>query len=493
MKKLFLALGVFVLLAAAAGSAVFVLYDDGPRTPVMVEPPDYIPEGKMDYPEESNSQIAVRLELPMEALAAAANRSAPKEISGKENKNFHERVQNGTVQYRMLPGDISLQNTGQELGFTLPIRGVAQVAGDVDLIFIRLPVQGTADLAGQIAGTVRPRISSDWEIFPNLNPLLKLSHANLTLGKIGTISATKMVEDLANPVIQKEAENIGPSIMKGLELKKKLQLLWDQAHRGEQVSEDPPAWFVFDPGEVSMGPVDYSNREHLSVTMGMVAHSYISSVPVNTSYPETLPPLNLTLTDPVNDIQFPVVVDVAELNKKMAVQRFTQSIGVGGTAEISAPELRVGQNGGLVFGVTVDADTGRWGQGFAGRIWFEADPQFDYETQRISLNNMKLTDKTRRALPRPAVKMIEKMVSKSIEKALQENLERYPIEMKAGIETFLNSGKLPDDVSISIPNPDFKIIKIYTVTRTTQSSKLSPGVVVVLGARGDVVVRLKSL
>ncbi|MDF1815406.1 MAG: DUF4403 family protein [Verrucomicrobiales bacterium] len=493
MKKLLLSFGVFVLLAGAGSLALPYVLPSGPRTPVIVEPPDYPPEGIRDAPTTEKSRIAVRLEMPLDALAAAANKNAPDQISGAEQKDFHSRLKNTTIQWLMQPGDISLQNTGQNLAFSLPIRGVARVNGELDAMILRLPIQGDADLGGRVVGTVAPQITTDWVIEPNLQPELILSHADLTLGTIGSISATGMIQDLANPIIKKEAANVGPSIMAGLNLQKNLQRFWDEAHRGEQVSTDPPAWFAFDPSNVSMGPIDYSRPGSLSVTMGMEADSYVSAVPVNLSYPETLPPLDLQLTDPVNDIRVPVIVNIEELNKKLSPRSFSQSFGVAGKATIERPEIRVGRKGFLLFGVSVDADTGKFGRGFTGRIWVEVRPEFDFETQTIRLTDVGLTEKTRQALPRPAVSMIENLVVKSIEKELQADLNRYLPELEKEIQKYLDTASIPEDIEIAIPEPNVQIREFYTVTRTAGNSLPSPGIVVVIGARGDITVKMKTL
>ncbi len=484
---------VLLGLLASAGGAIYWLDLNGPPIKVDVPPPNIEPIGQFDFPKTEISQIAVKLELPITALAAAANQSAPKELSGAEQNNFHSRIQNGTVQWRMFPGTIALKNTGQNIAFSLPIRGQARATGDFDATILRVPIDGSADLAGQVTGTMFPRISTNWEIDPNLVPNLTLIHANLTLGRLGTISATQLVQDLANPMIKKEAASVGPSIMRGMDIQRNLQRLWDEAHLGKPISTQPPAWGVFDPIGVSMGPLDLSVPEDLGVTMGMTVQTYVSNVPTNNSYPEPLPPLALSSTNPVNDIKIPAVIDAQELNKRLATTTYLAPSSAIGKFTASQPEVRIGQNGFLILGVTVDAKTGTWGRGFEGRIWIEAKPVFDFETQILRLTEVKLSNETREALPKPVASTIESLVVRSIEGTLQADMTRHLPKMENEIQTWLAARHLPDYMEIKIPDPKLKIIEFYTITRAAKDSAIAPGIVIVLGAKGNIIARMKSL
>ena len=113
---------VLILLVVAAIAAVPLFTKVvGPKM-IQVTPPSGQPIGEVDFPKPETSVLAVNLDIPVDAMAAAANKEAPREMSDTERKDFHKRVKNGALAWKLVRGDIALQNNGQGISFNLPNR-----------------------------------------------------------------------------------------------------------------------------------------------------------------------------------------------------------------------------------------------------------------------------------------------------------------------------------------------------------------------------------
>ena len=340
---------------------------------------------------------------------------------------------------------------------------------------------------------MRPVINPNWEVIPNVQPLLKLTRANLTIGRLGTISARGIVEEAANPIIQREAAKLGPQVVKELNLKEDVQKLWNEAHVVEKINEDPAAWIIFDPNSISLGPFDYSNPLTVSVTLGMTAQSFVSNTETNAPAPEALPNLKLVQKNPENNIRIPIVANLKELNVALKEETLEIDTKVGAKVKITEPEVRVGQGGKLNFSIDVEAGGGAWGRGISGRIWLEGRPIVDYEKQTLGFTEVSMTVETRQALSNAAAWLLDELLVKAIERELRADLNDYVPELEEEIQKFLNSGQLPEDINVIVQQPRVELLDVYTITRAAKGSPPDPGIVVVLGGKGKVTVRLASL
>lgn len=455
---------------------------------VDVPPPAAIPSGKYEFPNTELSNIAVTLDIPVSALAEKAKSSVPKDISGNERQNFHKRIKNGQAQYRIVPGLISLKSDGTKLGYSLPFQGAAAMAGEIDARILQIPVQGSADITGTIYGTSTPSINQQWKVLPNLTGSLQVTQAELTMRRLGTINAVNMVQQLAEPMIQKEIAKFA----NGIDVKPDVQKLWDIAHLNHQLSEEPASWLIIDPSAVSMSPINFSNPQTVSLTLGVKARTFVSSIPGNTTYPEPVPDLSLTQTAPTNQIRLPIIADLKEINKALFDQSFSESA-LGASVEVTKPELRVGQEGFVVVGFHVDADSGKIGGKMIGKIWMQAKPKLDFETQVISFEEVGFTEETREKLPNTAVSMLEKQIISTLEEELKVDLKKYLPDLEQLALAQLTSLKVPEGYQLLPTKPTIRLQDVYTVTRTSESAQLDPAIVLVVGGTGNLTVRISKL
>lgn len=456
---------------------------------VDVDPPAESGKGQYPVPKRERSSLAIRLDLPLDALARMANEQIPQDISGMEQKNLHQRIRNGQVQYQIVPGDIAFRNSGVNLGFAVPIRGAALASGDLDIRFLQLPIQGRADLAGTIYGTIEPRFTPDWRVTPNLIPDLDLTQAEFTLGGLGTIAAEEWIERAANPMIQEEAEKL----VQSLDLRQDAQEIWNRVHLNEKISEDPEAWVVVNPLSISMGPIDYANSQTISVTLGMEADSYVASQPGNVFYPGAIPDLVVSDENIATNVRLPIIADLESVNRKLREQSFRESNSLGAFVEITEPMVRVGGDGFIFVGIHLLADSGRFGRRMTGRIWLKGKPELDVVNQVLGIREVDLTRETREAMPSSAAKAIKRMLTQAVEDDLKVDLGEFLPMAEAEIQKQLTINS-PEGVDLIVERPKLKLLEMYTVSQVTrESNSPTPAIVAVIGATGAVTARLSEL
>ncbi|MDF1811970.1 MAG: DUF4403 family protein, partial [Verrucomicrobiales bacterium] len=341
------------------------------------------------------------------------------------------------------------------------MQGVARVSGQVDAQIVSFPIDSTANLGGHIHGTVTPQINQDWQLIPNLDPYLNLTQADVTLGRIGTISARDIIEKAAEPLIRKELAGLSQSI----DLKEHIRKVWDQLHLNQQVNDDPPVFAVVDPYAISLAPIDYSNAYNLSVTLSMEANTYLSSHPGDGIYPEPLPGLKLIPYNPANLLQIPVVVDVEMLNGKMADQSFSEAGSNGSAISVNEFELRIGQDGYVILGCYLIANSGgKVDKTISGRIWVQAKPQLDATNQLLTFSSIELTKETRAAIPKTARIMLESQLVASLTKQLKIDLKKYMPDLESELQKKITTQEVPEGIDLIVGKPTIKLLRIYTVT-----------------------------
>ncbi len=459
---------------------------------IIVPPPSGIPIGKFEFPQPETSLLAIRVQVPVKALETAANKEAPRQVQGSERKNIHKRIQNGGYAWTIARGNIRLQNTGKGLAFSTPIEGAARASGDLNLKYLRIPLQGTAVIGGIISGTVNPQIAPDWQVIPNLGPQVNLSKADLHIGQLGIISIRDLLQNNINPIILKEAQKISPRLIKELNLQGEIKKLWDKGHVTDQVSKKPPVWIKVKPNAIIATPLDYSVAEEISTVIAIQSRTSISNSPPEAVIPGALPSLQIANTPPKTELRIPIIVSIARLNEELAKEEFSVSTSIGTKVDVKGMNVIIGQNGFVNFSLKLNAQASKWSRPTKGEFWFQGKPIIDYEAQTLAFSEVDFTLETKDKLTTAATWMLEGLLIKSIEKELRVNLNDYKAELDKELAKALKSDDIPEEIEISIKDLDVKLANIYTITKHSPTAQPDPGVVIVIQAKGEASTRLKS-
>lgn len=492
MKKFLLTMFVLGLLVFAAIAAVPVLIRVvGPDMMPESVPPKGVPFGYREFPIPERSLLAVKLDLPIETLREMANRDIPKQITGSERQDLHKKIKDATIQWRMLPGNLTLQNTGSNLTYKLPLEGNANANGHFGLF--KIGIKGNCSMSGSISGNFSPIIDSNWQVTPNLTHSLNITKAVANYGRQGPRDAKAEVEQALRPKINAELAKIGPALTGTLNMKEGVQNMWNKAHLVKLMTKDPDAWLVFDPAMAQMGPIDYSNTESVSITIGMVAQTFITNAEVRDRIAERVPYLNIVPENPVTDLRVPIIANLKALNSSLADDQFMVTTDSGIKIQVTRPGIELAEEGKLNVTLDIKTLTGVMGKGVSATVKLNARPIVDCETQSFGFTDVKMTLQTREFISRSAAWLLEGMLIKAIEKELRIDLNDHLPKVENELFKVINSAKVPEHLELCFENPEVELLGVYTVERNSWNEELNPGIVFVFGAKGDISVKLAKL
>ncbi|HQZ28054.1 MAG TPA: DUF4403 family protein [Verrucomicrobiales bacterium] len=482
MKTVLLILAALLLvgvLAVFLGARVL-----GPRW-ISVDAPAGTSIGELDVPRAETSLLAINIAVPVSLLNEIANAEVPATFTGTEQKEIHKRVKNGSFAWNVKRGEILFANLGDKLSFHVPFDGTANINGDIDAKIISFPIHGSVDVGGSAGGILVPEILPDWQINPNLVPNIELSKAVLSLGQIGKIDLSDLIGGSVGQYLQKETRKITPALRKGINLRKEVNKLWNQAYITRQVSESPPVWINVNPRRLLVAPIDFHAPDSLSVTVGVESETMLTNRDPGTATPAPLPDMK-PLTGPVStELNLPVIISIAELNEVIRKENIAIDTGIGTKIEISGMEAEVGEKGYLNLKLEIEADKSRLGRGVAGSIWVSGRPIINLEDQTLGFTSVELTVETKDKLTGAAAWLLEDLLVKGIESQLRVDLNEYQAELNEEVQKAIANAHLPEGIDVSLKNLQVKLTDIYTVTRPTAEGNPDPGIVIVVQATGD--------
>jgi hypothetical protein len=294
-------------------------------------------------------------------------------------------------------------------------------------------------------------------------------------------------------MIQNEATKIGPFLTDALHLKEGVKKLWDQAHVSRLLRSDPLTWVVFDPGRVEMSPIDYSNPSMFSLTVGLVAESLITNAEPLGCHPETLPNLQLQRDHPVTDIRIPIVVNFRTLNHTLKNRDFTVKTSPGPAVGISSVTVEPGLPGYLNLGMNVSASRETTGPELSARIRVHAKPVVDCLNHVLGFKNVSLAVESTKPLTGAIAWLMDEILIDAIARELRIDVNEFIPGIAKEIQNVITAIPVPDNFELQFEEPTVQLIKAYTVLQNSRDEGYSPGIVFVMGATGDITVRIKRL
>lgn len=464
----------------------------GPRM-IFVDPPTGQPIGEFDLPRSETSLVAINVAIPVEMMTTLANSKVPAEFEGGEQKDFHQRIKRGRYAWKAVRGDIAFENTGSNLAFATQFRGGARFQGDIDAKIVMLPLNSTVEIGGIVGGSMTPVVTPNWLIDPKFVPRLRLSEANLSIGGLGGIDISNMLNSTLSQFVQKEAAKLMPALSRELDLRSEVEKLWSQGYISQLVNDDPNVWISITPQELLMAPISYADPSQISMAIGIRSNTFLTNrdpgQPVAAPLPDLTP-----LSGPVTtDLKLPIIVSVAELNEVLAQENFEIDTGIGTKIDIHGLEAKIGQAGLLDLKISLQADKSRIGRGVAGDIWVKARPVIDLEAQTLGFSQVELTVETKDKLTTAATWLLEGILTKGIESQLRVDLDDYKEEINEEVQKAIASADLPEGLDVSLRNLQINLADIYTITRHFPEGAEDPGVVIVINATADMETKINSL
>jgi len=104
-----------------------------------------------------------------------------------------------------------------------------------------------------------------------------------------------------------------------------------------------------------------------------------------------------------------------------------------------------------------------------------------------------LTVETREAVSKTAAWLMEELLVKSIESQVRFDLKEHLPKLEDEIYRVVTSVPVPEQFELHIEKPQVELLGVYTVNRVAWNQDSRPGIVAVLGAQGEINVRMKKL
>lgn len=490
MKRLLIALAIFA--AAGAVGLLLALRVLGPKL-IAVIPPSGDPIGEFDTPRPETSLLALRIAVPVSLLDELANRELPPRFEGGEARDFHQRIKGGSYAWDLVRGEVRFRNTGEGLAFAVPFDGKASIRGEVDAVVASFPVSGEADLAGTAGGVLAPEVQLDWSVNPNLVPSLDLKKATLSLGRLGRVEVGELLGGGLGRLVQQQSGRLAPALRKGLNLRREVAKLWNEAHLVRQVSDEPALWVRVRPLRILVGEIDYGVADEVSVAVAVESETFLVNRAPEAPERAPLPPKAQLAASTGTDLRLPVVVSMAELNELLAGEEFDIDTGMGAKIRVRGLAAEVGQEGFLNLKLELEADQSRIGRGVAGAIWVRGRPVVDYERQTLGFGDVELTVETRDQLTAAAAWLLEGILVKGLESQLRIDLDDYQHELDEEVQKAITGSDLPEGLEVTLQNLAVRLADVYTITRHEEGGEPDPGIVFVIRATGDMSTRINRL
>jgi hypothetical protein len=230
----------------------------------------------------------------------------------------------------------------------------------------------------------------------------------------------------------------------------------------------------------------------------MVAQTFITNAEAQHRVAEPIPYLNMVEKNPETDIRVPIIANLDALNVSLANEVFLITSKTGASVKVAKPRLELAEEEGRTSGklnlsIDVNALSGTLGKGISGRVKLKARPLVDCKTQSFGFTDVEMSVDTRETISGVAAWLLEEMFVKAIERELRFDLNDHLPKLENEISKVINSANVPDHLKLHFEKPDVELLGVYTIKRNGWNEPLSPGIVFVFGAKGDISVSLLKL
>ncbi|KLI63503.1 DUF4403 family protein [Aurantiacibacter marinus] len=328
-------------------------------------------------------------------------------------------------------GNITLRGEGRNLIVRMPV--TAQVsARDIGGILRGETATGSA----VVEAVVRIDIDRNWSPATDITLRYNWSRAP-GIDFLGQrITFMEEADERLRPVMARIERQIERELAR-VDVRSQAAELWQQAFTVESLnSENPPAWLWLEPKTIGITAMSAGrNALTINLAMGARTRTFLGERP---EPPEAIPlPPNAPPQGAEGlDIFLPVMSEYALLEPivlrelRQLDERGIALPGVGRVnTEIAAVEIYPTSGGRIAVGIdlamTPTQGTARRYGKVQGRLWLTGRPRGDYDSERISIEDLQVYGDTDRLASDLLLKFAQSpQVNARIEAALQENFDR---------------------------------------------------------------------
>ena len=310
------------------------------------------------------SSISVRIEASAADLATIINQSLPKEL-------YKGQGGLGTSVTVVRTGPVLVSASDNYVFFTVPVQLTFKYA-----LYESYPLRAGLRFKAKV------NVASDWRLKTELY-YTGLSDNLADTFKVGPLSLQpkSMVENVTQPVQRALAPIIDNKVNDSLQLKGKVNRLWQNAFTPTLVNKDFSAWLRLTPQSVVMTPLLAANNQ-IQFSIGVITGAEITVGPKPAAAPvKALPPVQLfPAFDKSFRIQLATDVIFADLVNALNPVLLDKTFGDDKKITIKRFNLK-GENGRLVIALSATGD-------FDGELTILAKPVYNAQNNSLTFENV---------------------------------------------------------------------------------------------------------
>lgn len=392
----------FILAAVIAAAAAWTLVPGGRK--IAIAPPADRPAAPL--PEPPVSILSVPLSVSMEELRTLARTRLPEEISG--SSPVRESLFDGRGSYLVRKeGEPDVTVEGDRLVLSVPVAFRARLNGTGTALGLSVPVSLSAEGAATIMLSMKPSVTSDWQV--RTQPRIVLKWLRPPSSRILGIRVTfqNAAEEFLRSRIEEALPRIDQALNESLGLKERAGEAWEKIQAPVRVSESPELWLSARPMSLSIPPLGLE-KDMVLLDARLEALLNLGTKEPEKKAPTPLPSLSTSAAAPGGrgfTLQLPVFLGWEPINRKLGKDLSGRTLDMGGGRSLTIDKVSVSANGDrLAFAVGIRAveGAGLFSTRRAGTVYILGTPKWDRSRQVLSLDALDFDEGTTRGLLRTA-------------------------------------------------------------------------------------------
>ncbi len=367
-----------------------------------------------------SSSIIAPIEIPLQAIAASADRAAPRNLAGTADNPIPEILQNADLNWTAVRGPITATGVRNALSLATPLSGKLHIRGSlsdnargalgdalgsllggnvarqIGSLNIR-NINADAEIRGSVSMTSRPALTAKWRIEPNLTAQVNLGDTSLSVAGV-RVNVPGQLKPAIDHAVNDQLVSLQQRIRNNPAIEQNARREWAKMCRSiplQTASAPPPhLWLELRPTRAVAAQPRIDGRA-MTLTLGIGAETRVTSTETKPDcpFPETLDiiaatPGRISIAVPI-DLPFTDINKI--LNAQLAGRTFPED--GNGAVAIKVKSATVAASGDrLLFSLLVDASEKRsWfglGAGATVHIW--GRPVLDKTNQTLRLTDLKL-------------------------------------------------------------------------------------------------------
>ncbi len=439
---------LLLLFLAAAASGTWLFFQGTLR--ISVTPPEAVPANPLPAPPVSI--VAIPFGVSMEELKNLARTRLPEEISGANPVRESLFEGRGTYLVRR-DGTPDVRLDGDRLVLSVPVSFRARLNGSATALGISVPVSLSADGAATAELSMKPSVSSDWQVRTQPRILLKWRRppAATVLGI--RVTFQNAAEEFLRSRIEEALPRIDAAINESLHLRERAEEAWTDLQEPRRLSVSPDLWLSVAPLSIALSPLDLKPER---VLLDARLESRLS---LGTRQPEKKPNLPLpavSASDPGGaskgfSLQLPIFLGYDAVNLKLKEELSGRTLSAGESRSITIETISASANGNrLVFEVKILAveGAGLFSTRRAGTVYIMGTPKWDRSGRSIRLDPVDYDEGTTRGLLRTAAWVARPVLLESLRQAAVFPLSGPMDEATKALGRFLDKREIAPGLTL---------------------------------------------